>query len=173
MAIPLVPPLGSTFPTLSGLLILSIEVGQLQSSRLCCLYWLLCTWCTLVSGVDQELSVRIGQALPWTCQQEFWFDSSGGWVGCWIAEVLWAHTCFWNAPWPPPHPLYLIPPGAAYRWQWTGSALVQIMACCLFSFKSLSKPMLGYCQLRKPQIYFPWWTQHENIPNTHVSVSCG
>ena len=89
MVIPLVPPLGSTFPTLSGLLILPIEVAHMQSSRLYCLYWLLCTWCTLGSAVDQELSVRIGQALHWTCQQEFWFDSSGGWVGCWIAEVLW------------------------------------------------------------------------------------
>ena len=54
-----------------------------------CLYWLLCTWCTLGSGVDQELSISIGQALPWTCQQKFWFDSSGGWVGVWIAEALW------------------------------------------------------------------------------------
>ena len=62
---------------------------HMQSSRLYCLYWLLCTWCTPGSGADQELSVRVGQALPWTCQQEFWFDSSGGWVGCWIAEVLW------------------------------------------------------------------------------------
>ena len=89
MAIPLVPPLGSTFPTLSGLLILLTEVGHAQSSRLYCLYWLFCTWCSPGSGADQELSIGIGQALPWSCQQEFWFDSSGGWVGCWIAEVLW------------------------------------------------------------------------------------
>ena len=30
--------------------------------------------------------------------------------------------------------------------QLIGSALVQIMACWLFGAKSLSKPMLGYCQ---------------------------
>ena len=30
---------------------------------------------------------------------------------------------------------------------WTGSALVQIMACRLFGAKPLSKPMLRYCQL--------------------------
>ena len=27
-------------------------------------------------------------------------------------------------------------------------------------------------QWHKPQIYFPWWTQHENIPNTHDSAYC-
>ena len=27
-------------------------------------------------------------------------------------------------------------------------------------------------QFPKPQIYFPWWTQHENIPNAHGSVYC-
>ena len=31
--------------------------------------------------------------------------------------------------------------------QWTGSALVQVMACCLFSTKPLPKPMLVYYQL--------------------------
>ena len=36
---------------------------------------------------------------------------------------------------------------AAYMRQSTGSALLQIMACCLFGAKPLSKPMLGYCQL--------------------------
>ena len=39
------------------------------------------------------------------------------------------------------------PPSATYMRQWTGSALVQIMACCLIGAKPLSKPMLGYCQL--------------------------
>ena len=39
------------------------------------------------------------------------------------------------------------PPSAAYMRQWMESALVQIMACCLFGAKPLSKPMLGYCQL--------------------------
>ena len=39
------------------------------------------------------------------------------------------------------------PPSAEHMWQWIRSALVQIMACCLFGTKPLSKPMLGYCQL--------------------------
>ena len=39
------------------------------------------------------------------------------------------------------------PPSAPYMRRWIGSALVQIMACRLFSAKPLSKPMLGYCQL--------------------------
>ena len=38
-------------------------------------------------------------------------------------------------------------PSAAYMHQWMKSALVQIMACCLYGTKPLSKPMLGYCQL--------------------------
>ena len=30
---------------------------------------------------------------------------------------------------------------------WSANNLVQIMSCCLFGAKPLSKPMLGYCQL--------------------------
>ena len=36
---------------------------------------------------------------------------------------------------------------AAYTRQWMESKLVQIMACCLFGAKPLTKPMQGYCQL--------------------------
>ena len=36
---------------------------------------------------------------------------------------------------------------AAYMHQWIGSTLFQIMACCLFGAKPLSKPMQGHCQL--------------------------
>ena len=39
------------------------------------------------------------------------------------------------------------PPSATFMCQWIGSALVQIMACCLFGAKPLFKPTLGYCQL--------------------------
>ena len=39
------------------------------------------------------------------------------------------------------------PPKAAYMHHWIGFPLVQIMACHLFGATSLSKPMLGYCQL--------------------------
>ena len=41
----------------------------------------------------------------------------------------------------------LIFPSDAYMRQWIGSALVQIMACSLFSAKPISKLMQGYCQL--------------------------
>ena len=41
----------------------------------------------------------------------------------------------------------LPPPSTAYMGQWTGSALVQIMACRLIGAKPLSEPMLIYCQL--------------------------
>ena len=39
------------------------------------------------------------------------------------------------------------PPSAAYMSQWTGSSLVQVMACRLFDAKPLPEPMLPYCQL--------------------------
>ena len=39
------------------------------------------------------------------------------------------------------------PPSPAYMRQWTGSALVQVMACRLFGAKPLPEPMLAYCQL--------------------------
>ena len=38
-------------------------------------------------------------------------------------------------------------PSVAYKHQWIGSALVQIMACRLLGAKPLSKPMVTYCQL--------------------------
>ena len=37
------------------------------------------------------------------------------------------------------------PPYAVYMYQWSGVALVQIMACRLFGAKPLSKPMLDCC----------------------------
>ena len=39
------------------------------------------------------------------------------------------------------------PPSAAYMRQWTGSSLVQVMACRLFGAAPLSEPILAYCQL--------------------------
>ena len=38
-------------------------------------------------------------------------------------------------------------PGAAYMRWWTGSALVQVMVCYLFTAKPLPERMLTYCQL--------------------------
>ena len=45
-----------------------------------------------------------------------------------------------------------------------GSILVRAMACCL------TAPSLYLNQLPKPKLYFPWWTQHESVWNTHVSA---
>ena len=39
------------------------------------------------------------------------------------------------------------PPSATYMRQWTGSSLIQVMACRLFGAKPLPEPMLAYCQL--------------------------
>ena len=39
------------------------------------------------------------------------------------------------------------PPSAAYMSQWTGSSLVQVMACRLFGAKPLPELMLAYCLL--------------------------
>ena len=39
------------------------------------------------------------------------------------------------------------PPSDAYMCQWTGSTLVQIMACHLFGAKPLPEPTLTYCRL--------------------------
>ena len=39
------------------------------------------------------------------------------------------------------------PPSAAYMCRWSGSALVQIIACHLFDATPLREPMLTYCQL--------------------------
>ena len=39
------------------------------------------------------------------------------------------------------------PHSAAYMRRWTGSSLVQVMACRLFGAKPLPEPMMAYCQL--------------------------
>ena len=41
----------------------------------------------------------------------------------------------------------IISPSAAYMRQYTGSALVQVMACRLFGIKPLPESMVAYCQL--------------------------
>ena len=46
------------------------------------------------------------------------------------------------------------PPSPAYMCQWTGSALVQIMACPLFGDKPLSEIILIYCQSGSFQLNF-------------------
>ena len=41
------------------------------------------------------------------------------------------------------------PPNATYMCRWNGSALVQVMAYCLFGTKPLPEIMLTYCQLEE------------------------
>ena len=45
------------------------------------------------------------------------------------------------------HSVNSSPPIAAYMRQWTGSSLLQVMACRLIGAKPLPAPMLTYCQL--------------------------
>ena len=58
--------------------------------------------------------------------------------------------------------------------QWIGSALVQIMACCLFHAKPLSKPMLGHYQLDPKEqisVIFLIKTLNLSLKKTHLKVS--
>ena len=52
------------------------------------------------------------------------------------------------------------PPSAAYMRQWTGSSLIQVMACRLFGAKSLPEAMLVYCQLDSWDIF--QWNMNRN-----------
>ena len=54
--------------------------------------------------------------------------------------------------------------------QWTGSTLVQIMACRLFGTKPLSKPMLGYCQL-DPRNKLQWISKQNTNFFIHENAS--
>ena len=55
------------------------------------------------------------------------------------------------------HTVNSSPPSAAYMRPWTGSTLVQVMACRLFGAKPLPEPMLPYCQLD------PWEQTHWHL----------
>ena len=67
------------------------------------------------------------------------------------------------------------PPMATDMHQWIGSALFQIMSCCLFGAKPLSKPMLAYCQLNlrnKLQWNFNQNTQLFIHGNAYKNIVC-
>ena len=69
------------------------------------------------------------------------------------------------------------PPGAAYRRQWIGSALVRIMACRLFGANPLSKPMLGYCIVNWTLRSKLQWNYNQNAKlfvreNAYENVAC-
>ena len=59
------------------------------------------------------------------------------WQNCWNFAKVETKVIFLNSS----------PPSAIYLCCWTGSALMQIMACRLFSAKSLPEPMPTCCQL--------------------------
>ena len=72
---------------------------------------------------------------------------------------------------PPPPP----PPSVSDMHTWIWPALVQIMACRLFSVKPLSKPMLGYCQL--DHLEQTSWNVDQNTTlfiheNTYENIVC-
>ena len=56
------------------------------------------------------------------------------------------------------------PHSAEHMCQWIRSALVQIMACCLFGTKPLSKPMLGYCRMEPyEQTSVKFWSKYKTL----------
>ena len=55
------------------------------------------------------------------------------------------------------------PTSAAYMRRWTGSALVQKMACRIFGAEPLSEPMLGFCQLDTKEQNFSFTKMHVKI----------
>ena len=80
---------------------------------------------------------------------------------CEMASILWR-----------PQWVNSSPPSAAYMHRWTGSALVQIMACLLDGAKPLSEPMLIYCQL-DPGNLFQWnFIWNSNIFSQENAFEC-
>ena len=92
--------------------------------------------------------------------------SQGEWVNCVAAQIRYKlEDCNWvddklhyifkryhveyilRLDWPEHWWFNSSHPSATYMHQWIRSALFQIMACCLFGAKPLSKPCLGYCRL--------------------------
>ena len=75
----------------------------------------------------------------WNANSLHWYCNSNINNKCW-------HCCMWHT-WCLYTKQTVHPTSAANMHRWTGSALVQIMACRLFGAKPLPKPMLGYCHL--------------------------
>ena len=95
-----------------------------------------------------------------------WLDwRRNGWTVWWLTCTHLLHGMMFNSS----------SPSAAYMCQRIGWALVQIMACCLFSAMPLSKPMLAYCQL-DPKNKLQWnFNQNSTIfiqENTFENVVC-
>ena len=52
--------------------------------------------------------------------------------------------------------------------QWSGALIFSLISAWINGW--VNNHEAG--ELPKPKIYFPWLTQHDNIPNTHVSAYC-
>ena len=75
-------------------------------------------------------------------------------------ESTWNHRLNTHSP----------PPSATYLLQWIGSALVQIMACHLFSAQPLSEPVLGYWQLDPSEQTSVHQTQNFSFMRMHLKI---
>ena len=65
------------------------------------------------------------------------------------------------------------PPSATYMHQWTGSALVQVMACRLFSAQPLPEPILTYYQLDpQEQISVKFKSTHKTFHSRKCIWKC-
>ena len=95
----------------------------------------------------------------------------------WIRRISFQNEIpdFATVAWPPMRPLQMVltPPSAAYMRQWTGSPLVQLIACGLLGTNLSPETMLPYCQLNlweKNQ-----WNLHGNsiifILNMYLKMS--
>ena len=93
-------------------------------------------------GVHFTMNVSWHSTWPLWCMKPHLWAQSGNIRICWQTSIF--VKCKWMLLW---NYINSSPPSAAYMHQWIRSALVQIMACRLFSTKPLSEPMLGYCQL--------------------------
>ena len=114
---------------------LSLTLVQLQSSEVM-LRHLAAAWRSMLSPVNwprlqPEIfsswrNPKIDLSMLHTCMQLV----TMAWI--WPCDSMWFNSTL---------------PSATYIRQWTRSALVQVMAWCLFSAKSLPEPILTYCEL--------------------------
>ena len=86
-------------------------------------------------------------------------------------EVTLTHTHTHHTPPHTPQPRVR---SAAYMRQWIGPTSIQIMTCRLFGAKSLSAPMLGYCQLdpwEQTSVIFFIKIQKLSFTKLHMKIS--
>ena len=97
-------------------------------------------WCLVLSHYLNKWLLHVNQTfrhkLQWNFTQTIWFTSNK--MHCKMLSAKCGPFCSL---------LNSSPPGATYMRHWTGSSLVQVMACRLFGAKPLPEPMLVYCQL--------------------------